>query len=154
MTEFADDAFKSVKAFARYMLRDGRLTLRPVLDGIWAPTSHPSQPGRFGLACILFRSGCWQVEMLVGLPNCQAPAHRHNRVDSVDVILCGGVTGGVNHRAFADNRGSLLANLVRVPAGEWHGGAAKDSGVVYLSFQKWQGEPTFIGLDWESHDGD
>lgn len=151
--ELADDAFPSVKAFARHMLRDDRLTLRPIPNGIWTPSSHPSQPGQFGIACILFRSGCWQVELMAGLPFTQAPMHKHNRVDSVDLVLCGELTGSVAGRQIRKGRGRLLANLMTIPAGIPHGGEATGAGVVFLSFQKWQGEPTFIGMDWESCNG-
>jgi hypothetical protein len=153
MMEFAPQDFRSPRHFARHMLDCDRLQLRPLPDAVYVPASHPSQSGIFGMSCILFRSGCWQVELLAGLPGTKAPMHRHNRVASADLLLCGGVTGAVGLKPFGANRGELIANLVTVPRGAWHGGAANASGVFYLSFQQWHdGPPDFIAEDWESYD--
>lgn len=136
------DSFVGPRAFARHMLRDGRLELRPLYDqimvfeGTWIET-------------ILFRESCWQVELIAAMPNAPARRHRHLRCSSADLLLNGSVLGTVEERGFAAPRGPLQAQLKTIGVGEWHGGAAGPDGFVYLSFQQWDGEPTFISQDWD-----
>lgn len=135
-------SFAGPRAFARHMLRDGRLDLRPLYDQIMTYNGTT-------LETILFRESCWQVELIAAMPNAGAPMHRHLRCASADLLLNGSVAGTVSGRGFAPPRGPLPAQLKTIGVGEWHGGAAGPEGFVYLSFQQWQGEPTFISQDWE-----
>lgn len=141
------ETFAGPRAFARHMLKDDRLLLRPhVGDVAIAPA-----PGGWAIECVLFREACWQVELVVLTPGVVAPRHRHNRVDSCDLLLAGrpsAITVGDVIRAPAAQRGSLAANLIRIGKGVWHSGEPSN-GAVYLSFQKWDGEPGVIGDDWE-----
>lgn len=135
--------WRSVKHFARDMLRDDRLLLRPRLDLISADDR--------ATRLILFREGCWQVELVVFRPGAIVPAHRHDRVESLELgvadsggwIRIGNRRG--EHRAL---RGPLAANLVPLGKGVKHEGAAGPKGSAFLSFQKWDGEPGFIHEDW------
>ena len=136
------DSFAGPRAFARYMLRDGRLDLRPMYDQIMTYNGTT-------LESILFRESCWQVELIACLPNASAPMHRHLRCSSADLLLNGSVGGTVGGRGFAPPRGPLEAQLKTIGIGEWHGGSAGHEGFVYLSFQQWDGEPTFISQDWD-----
>jgi hypothetical protein len=137
------DSFTGPRAFGRYMLREGRLPLRPLYDQIMAFR------GRI-LESILFREGCWQVELVVGMPHAGTEMHRHLRCASADLLLNGTVSGTVGGRGVSHpKRGELAAQLRTIGKGEWHGGASGPDGLVYLSFQKWDGEPTFISQDWE-----
>lgn len=137
--------FPGSRAFARFMLRDDRLLIRPLLDSITVFSDY-------AIEVILFREACWQVELITMLPGAIVPMHRHNRVDSCDLML-GGTTSGVvigGRRVKPFQRGSIPANLVRVGKGAWHRGQPESSGAVYLSFQHWDGEPGLISEDWET----
>lgn len=139
------NSFPGPRGFARYMLDGDRLLIRPQLDSI-------SIFGGYAIEVILFREACWQVELITMLPGVVVPKHRHNRVDSCDLMI-GGTPGCVEigERAISPlRRGSLAANLVRVGKGVWHHGKSGKSGAVYLSFQKWDGEPGLISEDWEA----
>jgi hypothetical protein len=150
MIELADDAFRSARQFARYMLQGNRLPLAPVRTAIISGAEGVLTG--VGMAAVLFRSGCWQVELLVGMPGVVAPPHKHPNVHSADVVLCGSVCGHTGIRPFGKERGPLLANLQTIPAGFVHAGQSGESGVVYLSFQQWLNgvQPSHIILDWEA----
>ncbi len=134
--------FAGPRAFARHMLREGKW-LRPIYDQImtW---------NRSTMETVLFREGRWQVELIAAMPDASAPMHRHLRCASADLLLNGSVLGTVEGRGFSPPRGQLAAQLKTIGKGEWHGGSAGSSGFVYLSFQQWDGEPTFISQDWEA----
>jgi hypothetical protein len=150
----ADDAFRSAKHFARHMLKDGSLLLQPIREAIWTAGGHKDVGGQKMFTCVLFRSGCWQVELLVIHPGSSSPLHRHNHCESADVLLNGDLAGTVDALSIKRPRGNkLVANITCLPIGAWHGGAT-ETGLVALSFQRWVGmNPTFIAEDWESFDG-
>lgn len=152
---YGPDSFPSVKRFARHMIKGGRLTLAPVRDAIWTPETHADMNGQKVMSCVLFRSGCWQVELLMFHPGASSPLHRHNFCESADILLGGNLFGVVGDLIFKPPRGDNLAlNVTEIPIGAWHGGHTT-AGLVALSFQKWVGrEPDFIANDWELHDGD
>ena len=136
-------SFAGPRAFARHMLREGRIELRPLYD-------HIMTYGNATLETVLFREGCWQVELIAALGNASAPMHRHLHCASADLLLNGSVSGAVNGRGFSPPRGRLEAQLKTIGRGEWHGGAAGPEGFVFLSFQQWDAEPMFISQDWEA----
>lgn len=141
--ELPPDAFPGPKAFARWALRENRLALRPVLDGLQYTQNR--------VRAILFRSGPWQVELIAMAPNERVARHRHNRVSSVDVAIGGGGLIEINGRQRSANRGDPIQRLVSVPAGAWHSGNAGRHGGLYLSFQQWlDGKPGHIFEDWEA----
>lgn len=139
-----EHSFAGPRAFARYMLRDDRLLIRPQLDSIHVFNNY-------AIELVLFRESCWQVELITMLPDAVVPVHRHNRVDSCDLMLAGDIDGVVVGGVSVSHirRGSLPANLVRVGKGIWHGGRPAKQGAVYLSFQKWDGPPGVISDDWD-----
>jgi hypothetical protein len=152
--QLKDDAFPSVRHFARRMLKGNFLALAPLRDRIWTSPGHVDVGDQKVMTCILFRSGCWQVELLMVHPGQVSPLHRHNFCESADVILCGDLTGSIGGRSISQPRGDrLAANIEVLPRGAWHGGGTQ-RGLVALSFQRWIGrEPTFIADDWEAFDG-
>jgi len=149
----ADDAFSSVKHFARWMLKENRLVLAPKRDQVWSSVGHQAVGDQHMMTAILFRSGCWQVELLCIHPGSASPVHRHNHCDSADVLLNGDLSGGIDSHPINRPLGrNLAANITSLPLGAWHGGKTQ-TGLIALSFQKWIGmEPTFIANDWESYD--
>lgn len=147
VNELRPDSFAGPKAFARYMLREGRIQLRPLYDQIM---TYRNDGGAI-LESVLFRESCWQIELIAALPNSGAPMHRHMCCASADLLLNGSVSGTVGGRSFSPPRGPLEAQLKTIGVGEWHGGSAGDNGFIYLSFQQWvTGEPTFISQDWDA----
>jgi hypothetical protein len=142
--KFDKDSFAGPRGFARHMLREGHI-LRPMYDQIM--TYH--HDGRSIMESILFRDGCWQIELVAAMPESSTPMHRHLRCASADLLLNGSVGGTVEGREFGAPRGRLEAQLKTIGKGEWHGGSAGPNGFIYLSFQQWDGEPTFISQDWE-----
>lgn len=140
------DTFAGPRAFARHMLEGGRLQLRPLVDAVMAFRGR-------GIESILFRESCWQVELVVAMPSAEAEMHRHLRCASADLLLNGALMpcSTVEGRDIgAPRRGELVHQLRTIGKGEWHGGAAGPAGLVYLSFQQWDGQPTFISEDWEA----
>lgn len=142
---FDHDAFAGPRTFARRMMEGGALPLRPLYDQVMTyQHDHPV------MESILFREGRWQVELIVGTPHSSSPRHRHLRCASADLLLSGTVSGRVEGRTFAPPRGDLLSQLKTIGKGEWHGGSSGELGLIYLSFQMWDGQPTFISQDWEA----
>lgn len=137
-------SFAGPRGFARHMLAEGRLQLRPLYDQIMTFRGAI-------LETILFRESVWQVELVAAMPGAGAEMHRHLRCASADLLLNGEVLGTVGGRGVGSpTRGSLAAQIKTIGKGEWHGGAAGENGLVYLSFQQWDDEPTFISRDWEA----
>lgn len=136
--------FPGPRAFARYMLREGRLTLRP----------DPTMMRTFGpiMATILYRDGPWQVELVCIPPFTCVPTHRHNRVSSVELALGGSGSITIGERVLNVLEYTLRERLVltRIPAGVWHGGEVGPDGAMWLSFQQWlEGPVSWLGYDWE-----
>ena len=138
------DSFAGPRAFARHMLREGRLELRPIVDQIM--TFRQS-----AIEAILFRDACWQIELVSVVPGFVAEKHKHLRCASADLILNGLVDGYVGARSMREppKRGGWEANLFTIGRGEWHGGTSGPNGLCYLSFQQWDGPPTFVSEDWQ-----
>lgn len=142
------DAFAGPRAFARYMLRDERLQIRPV------QALQSMKTGMGATEVVLFREACWQVTLLVLEPNLLVPSHKHHRVDSVDLAIAGdgfaNIGSTVRARAVSAAAGlALMSQLQRVPKGVAHGGSAGPVGGCFLSFQRWDGEPDSVMNDWE-----
>ena len=139
-------SFRGVRHFARTMLADGRVPIR--LDDARATRVYRD----CALEVVLFREACWQIEIICAMPHASAPRHMHPHVDSCELGLGGSVVGDLGYGAFATRkaRGSLAANLIAVPAGQWHGGAVGAGGAAFLSFQRWRDgiAPTWITDDW------
>lgn len=145
------NSFAGPRAFARHMLRDDRLLLRPVYERLM--TFRGSI-----LESILFREGCWQVELIAAMPNAGTEVHRHLRCSSADLLLNAALPDARQARGDVlgesdvsqPKRGPLAAQLRTIGKGQWHGGQAGPEGLIYLSFQQWDGEPDFISQDWDT----
>ena len=126
------------------MLRNDRLHLRPVYDQIMTFRGCI-------LESILFRESCWQVELIAAMPGAGTEPHRHLRCASADLLLNGVFPSLRDQNGVASpKRGLLEAQLRTIGKGQWHGAAAGPEGLIYLSFQQWDGEPTFISQDWST----
>ena len=141
---------KTVRQFAKFMLASPLLLMLSKADA-----SRIRRFGDVAVEAVVFREGPWQVEFITLLPGAEVVRHRHNHVDSCDV--CVGIDGtgvciiGGRQVASAPRAGCHpLANLVHIPKGAWHEGAAGAKGAVCISFQKWDTDASmFISEDWE-----
>jgi quercetin dioxygenase-like cupin family protein len=115
-------------------------------NGLPLTAAGPLRIGPHWTELVLYRDGPRQIELVVLHPHAQVPPHRHLRCDSADVALAGGGEVRVEGRAFPFGLGPILS----VPVGVVHSGCAGPDGAAYLSFQIWQGEPTYIASDWEA----
>lgn len=147
MDRLTRESFVGPRAFARWMLRDERLPLRP--EG-----ASLIRCDEAAVELILFRDSVWQAALVILQPNVDGRPHRHNRVDSVDVVIAGG--GVVNVLPTVHRRnvvpatpGELVRQLQRVPKGAVHAGQVGSEGAAFLSFQRWDDEPDFVANDWE-----
>jgi hypothetical protein len=138
--------FSGPRAFARWMIEGDRLLIKPDLSRIRLIRD-------FVMEVVLYRDGPWQCELIVGFPGKVIPRHRHLRADSCDLALGGDGLVTIGSRVVQVSqtlqRGSLAANLIRVPRSVWHGGELGAAGGAWLSFQHWIGEPDYLGNDWE-----
>lgn len=142
--ELDRQSFAGPRGFARWMLKNGGIQLRPLYDQIMTFRGQI-------LESVLFREACWQIELVAALPGAVTERHRHLRCESADLLLNGEVVNTVGGRGVGlPSQGKLEAQLRTIGIGEWHGGAAGDRGLVYLSFQRWLDEPTFISQDWQA----
>lgn len=141
-SDFGPDAFRSAKHFARFMLSGDRLLLRPEPCLV-----HIDE---LATCIVLFRSGRWQVELLILRPGADVPKHRHDRVESVELRIGGSGHAEIGGRAVPERerRRSLAANLLSIPRGCPHVGKAGPKGTAFLSFQMWSGFADFVATDW------
>lgn len=110
---------------------------------------------------VLYRAGCWQVQLFILKPNCVVPEHRHPNVDSYEVFLSGDVEFtldaqiampmGLSAVPGFDGHHEMLGTHIRVAPGMWHGATSGAKGGLFLSIQQWLNNvpPTNVGDDWE-----
>jgi hypothetical protein len=139
------DEFASLKAYARAMLSGDRLTLSRAVQPMRCTPGY--------IEIVLHRSGQWQTELSIILAGAQIPEHRHMRCASFDLALAGaGCISVLPHvidlHPWLDDV-PLAAQLLEVPRGAWHSGQAGPDGGAFITFQRWDGPPDFVGLDWE-----
>lgn len=147
MSQLTPSSFRSARGFARHMLRENRLLIRPCENRVL-------MIGDFAIEMVLFRESIWQASLVIILPGKTVPRHRHNHVESYDVGIAGAgwtcVGDIARHLSATTQQANLAANLVAVPRGAWHDGGTDTTAGVFLSFQQWDGAPTFVGEDWEA----
>ena len=97
---------------------------------------------------VLYRDGCFQVELFIVKPNVEIVQHIHPNVDSYEVHLAGNIDFYCEGILY--NKGVP----VRVKPDAWHGGFFGPQGGSFLSVQKWINgvSPKFVGDDWVAHD--
>ena len=110
---------------------------------------------------VLYRAGCWQVQIFILKPHCVIPEHRHPNVDSWEVFLSGDVEFTADGKVFIPMEESALPGFdgehayfgadLRVTPGTWHGAHSGAKGGLFLSIQQWLNgvAPTNVGDDWE-----
>jgi hypothetical protein len=136
-------SFHNLRAFARYMLRDGRLQMPTEL-------CRMHFDGR-AFQLVMFRDGPWQLELVTLMPNIVVPRHSHPNVSTFGIYLGG--SGALDSSEYIERQinklrsGTMLG--VTTPAGEEHGGSVGPDGLCFLSFQQWSVEPSMLHEDWQ-----
>jgi hypothetical protein len=128
------------------------------------PFNNPITYTKFGeQACTLitwYRSGPFQVQLVIMDPNTIVPEHTHPNMDSFEVYSGGKInfylngnleTEDWNQVSLKENEPSLnRGNFIRVKPYDLHGGVFGPEGSVFFSVQKWINgvEPKNATEDW------
>ena len=97
---------------------------------------------------VLYRAAPFQVELFTMLPGDGAvDAHRHPRVDSIEVPIAGELAFVINGKTHSAVPGSIL----HVGPKDWHSVDKLPYGSAFYSIQKWDDGtlPSSVGLEWE-----
>lgn len=110
---------------------------------------------------VLYRAGCWQVQLFILKPDSVIPEHRHPNVDSFEVYLSGDIEFSLDGKVMTpigesavpgfDGHHVYLGTSIRVVPGAWHGAKSGAKGGLFLSVQQWLNGvvPGNVGADWE-----
>lgn len=139
--------------FMSWYLKAGSLRLKPPQDGVL----FQQRPGTSVVSVVLYRDPPFQVELVTFPPGASAPLHRHDHIDTCEVVLAGGMNFIVDGRQVgfareprADGSTRDLLKWVPIPRDAYHGGAAGPQGGCFLSVQMWRDmPPTHVGLEWQ-----
>lgn len=134
------------------------IVLRRFMQGwqaspVFQPPENPLLLSEYGSEFVLFRSGPFQVELIVTNPHITVPAHAHPNVDTYERFIQ--QSGGYcweGKRTMTSQQLSTVPHRYSgfIPAGMAHGAYTGD-GAAFLSFQHWKGvSPSFITKDWSA----
>lgn len=146
-------AYDPLANFANWFLEQPLKALRPPKFPIYA----------FGdVVCIvLHRSGQFQVELVIAMPNHKGfPAHCHPNVDSIQIALAGEPDFTLEGRHIStqeqingeavDGSSLLCGTFIRTKEGQEHGADFGKEGGMFLNIEYWKNgiAPSSTGLDW------
>ena len=106
---------------------------------------------------VLYRAAQFQVEMITFGPKTKFAEHRHEHVDSVEVMYSGALDLWVDDIQVGYERAPRAGNgmsrdvlrFVPIPSDGYHYGATV-GGACFLSVQKWKGmKPSHVGIEWQ-----
>lgn len=106
------------------------------------------------LVALLHRDGCYQVELCSVPAGLVIPMHTHPRADTIEVSVAGALRLQVNGvDPFAGLPDELVARRnhwrgIRINHDDVHGTQVGAPGAVFLSIQRWQGEPRSVLTDY------
>lgn len=133
---------------------DGGIKLKPPQDGLL----FQQRPGTTVSSVVLYRDGRFQVELIMFAPGSSIPEHRHDSIDSCEVLVSGEIDLFVDGRQVAyqgreprpDGVARDALKWVPIPHDAYHGGRASSHGGCFLSVQMWRGmDPSHVGLEWQ-----
>jgi len=103
---------------------------------------------------VLFREGCYQVELFIMKPSMEVVEHIHPDVDTYEVHVSGEVTFLLNG-LFPSTQKRNLGDFVRVAENVPHSAFIEGSGGAFISIQKWLNgvPPTSVTMNWLGKDG-
>jgi len=105
-------------------------------------------------AATIERQGRFQVELCCVRGGSRINDHTHPQADTIEVGLTGGVRLFVNgidpFAAVPDDRLPRFtrARGIRINATDLHGGIVLPQGAMFLSIQRWLGEPQSVLVDY------
>ena len=113
------------------------------------------------LVACLYRDDRFQVEMFCCPPGLVIPAHTHPRVDTIEVNVAGPLRLQVNgvpiYGDLSDERvvRASRGKGIRIDHDDAHGTAEPvgKSGAIFLSIQRWVGEPDSVVTDYKGAPG-
>jgi hypothetical protein len=132
---------------------DGGAKLKPPQDGIL----HQERLGTLATSVVLFREGAYQVELITFGPNTTIPRHRHDHIDSIEVMVSGALDLWVDDVQCVFERSPRpqtgmnrdVLKFVPIPSDAYHHGRTVGGG-SFLSVQRWKGmSPTHVGIEWQ-----
>lgn len=143
---------EDLNEFVRWYF-DGGIKLLPPQDGIL----FQRRPGTEAVSVVLYRDKSFQVELIIFGPGTEIPEHRHDHIDSVEVMVSGAldlfVSGQkcVYAREPRENGVSRDAlKFMPITSDSYHNGQASKYGGCFLSVQKWKGmNPSHVGIEWQ-----
>ena len=102
---------------------------------------------------MLYRKGCFQVQLFTVAPNIEIPDHIHPNMDSYEVHVGGDIAFRVNGE-FNNPKNNLMPGVTRIRPTDFHGGSFGKRGGLFLSVQHWLNgvEPSSAGEDWAYRD--
>lgn len=106
---------------------------------------------------VLYRSGCFQVEMWVVWPGeTSFPEHLHPDVDTVEIHLSGDIHFTLNGKPVDSNLalsidGDNSLAAIRIRHTDVHQASAGTGGAIFLSCQHWLHDvpPASVALNWD-----
>lgn len=151
---------QSLTDFAAWYF-DGGIKLKPPADGILIHRDAPGEckvGGNYIVASIvLYRDAPFQVELIVLGPGTRVPAHSHEHVDSIEVMVSGalalmvdGLTANIERPARSNGMARDVLRAVPICSDASHEGAAGELGGCFISVQQWKGiAPSHVGVEWQ-----
>lgn len=142
----------SLYDFTRAYFQNG-IKLKPPQEGIL----HQARPGTFATSIVLYRHEQYQVELVTFAPNTNIPRHRHDHIDSIEVMVSGALDLWVDDIQCVYERTPRpqtgmnrdVLKFVPIPSDAYHHGGTVGGG-CFLSVQRWKGmAPTHVGLEWQ-----
>jgi hypothetical protein len=102
---------------------------------------------------VLFREGCYQVELFLMNPSATVIDHVHPNVDTFEVYLSGDTLFKLQGQPAHNER--KIGDSIRVAETTFHSADIGSAGGAFLSIQKWLNgvKPTSVTLDWAGSDG-
>lgn len=148
-------------------------TLEAFLDWWWGagkpiviPFHHSHVMNGNVPGVVLYRKGCYQVQLFIFSPDSIIPEHVHPNVDVFEIYMSGDIVFTVdgeiktppvwNDEPAANGLHKMYGWALRITPETWHGGTTGPRGGVFLSVQKWLNgvEPTTVGEEWVSKDNE
>lgn len=134
----------------------GGIKLAPPQAGIL----YQERLGTRATSIVLYREWDFQVELITFGPNTTIPRHRHDHVDSLEVMLSGALDLWVDDRQCVYERSPRpqtgmnrdVLKFVPIPSDAYHHGGTVGGG-CFLSVQRWKGmAPSHVGIEWQDPD--
>jgi len=145
MDNSQNNNFDDLAAFASWWLQTR--AFKPPFDAI---TVYGNMTGM-----VLYRDGCYQVQMFMAQPNSVAPSHIHPNVDSYELFLSGDLDFIIDGIKYSHKDAIGYSAPVRIYPSYWHEGITGPLGGAFLSMQKWLNNtpPSCVGKDWVDVNG-